>query len=274
MRALSAELAADVGLIPLAQAEGDAPTVHCVHAVSGSPLTYLPLASRLGGRFAVTGVQSVGLSPGRPPQERVLAMAGSYAAAITAEGPSAEGVLLCGWSMGGLIAFEMAGILLGRGIPVRVAMIDTQFPVRGDEELDEKGFLRWFARDVGSTLGVAELAEPPSFADMSVTDGLAWLAGALGMGKPGDRGRWVEDLRQRLAVFTANVRAIDAYRPVRTPVDVFAVHASRSPVVPSEWEPVVGGRLRVKRLDGDHYSLVQPPTVDAVADLVAEHFRS
>lgn len=273
MRGLSAELADGVGMIELTRESRSSSALRrvlCVHAVSGSPLSYRPLAARLRTGFAVTGVRSVGLTPGHAPQDRILTMARSYVAAATVADTGE--VLLCGWSMGGLIAFEMAGILVGQGVPVRVAMIDAQFPSPSGRHLDERDLLRWYAEDVADTLGVDRFVEPEGFAEMSTQDRLTWLAGRLEIGGPADGQRWVPELRRRFDTFAANVRAIESYRPVPTPVDVLMVRGGRSPVTSWEWEPMVGGRSHDVVVDGDHYSLVRPPTVDLVADLVAEHF--
>src|SRR5262249_44859378 len=88
------------------QPQGSRPPLFLVHPASGNVMGYVVLAHRLGTEQPVYGVQSRGLDPDRKPTTRVEDMASEYLQeliSVQPEGPYHLG----GWSMGGVIAFEM-----------------------------------------------------------------------------------------------------------------------------------------------------------------------
>src|SRR6185369_13895071 len=107
------------------QPEGSRPPLFLVHSASGNAMSYVALARRLGREQPVYGLQSKGLDPDRKATARVEDMASEYLAellAVQPEGPYHLG----GWSMGGVIAFEMARQLTAHGKSVApVVIIDS-----------------------------------------------------------------------------------------------------------------------------------------------------
>jgi amino acid adenylation domain-containing protein/FkbM family methyltransferase len=247
-------------LVPL-RSSGMGRPLFCVHPVGGNVLCYAELARRLDR--PVYGLQSLGLGGGEP-QESVEAMAATYAAAVTAAQP--EGPLaLVGWSVGGVIAWELARQLVRAGRRVEtVLLLDTlapgAHPGPAPEEILEAG-------------GTSETPE------VSEVDLLAAIAADLG----GIAGREVDvegpQTRRLLRVYQANVEAVQRYRPAPDPFlpvpgRVALLRAAERPegrgVDPAlGWEGLAPG-LVVRELAGDHYSLLRSPQVERLAAAIEE----
>jgi amino acid adenylation domain-containing protein len=103
-----------------------------VHPGGGTVLCYAELARQLGPDRPVYGLQARGAGDGQEPNRTIEAMAAQYIEAMRTVQPSGP-YLLGGWSLGGLVAFEMSLQLLRDGQQVDfLAIIDT--PARMDPE--------------------------------------------------------------------------------------------------------------------------------------------
>jgi len=100
-------------LIPL-QAAGAKPPFFCVHPSHGSVFGYVDLARYLGTDQPFYGLQSPALDGEQQSYHSIEDMATDYIRALRALGPQ-ELYLLGGWSMGGIVAYEMAQQLLREG---------------------------------------------------------------------------------------------------------------------------------------------------------------
>ena len=88
--------------------------LYIVHTVEGGMAMLRPLAMGLDTSRAIYGLQARGLDPSEEPRRSVEEMAEAYTAAIRSfqpEGPFA----VCGYSFGGLVAFEIACRLAAAG---------------------------------------------------------------------------------------------------------------------------------------------------------------
>ncbi len=111
-------------LVPL-QVRAGLPALYCVHPVGGNVLCYLQLARELAGDLSLYGLQSPGIDGLREPAATVNEMVQEYLAAIKKLQPQGP-YLLCGWSFGGIIAYQMARELRAAGDEVRMlALIDS-----------------------------------------------------------------------------------------------------------------------------------------------------
>jgi acetoacetyl-CoA synthetase len=97
-----------------------------VHSMSGTLLELWALVRKMDCHCAVYGIQGRGLREGEVPNSRVEDMAADYIQQIRSVQPQGP-YALAGFSMGGLIALEMAQQLLQCGETVElVALLDTQ----------------------------------------------------------------------------------------------------------------------------------------------------
>ena len=235
---------------------GDGTPLYLVPAVSGSPYWYSPLAQRIGtdGR-EIRGFIGPGLEDDGTPPEDIERLAEHYVAALRAERPSGP-YLLAGWSMGGVVAYEMARRLTADGAEVAlVAVLDSAIfgPTAppGDAEI-----LRLFVEDLAGLAGrpVPPLDDVPAGPAAGRAAVLTELLVDGGLLPPGVTERFVE---RRYAVFHANVRALHLYAPADYPGRLLVVRAEQSPDT-ARWRSL-GTRLTEAVVPGDHYSMWSEP---------------
>src|SRR5262249_40275700 len=107
------------------------PPVFFIHGVGGNVVEILPAARRVTYPGAVIGIRARGIVRGEVPHTSVEAMAADYLREIKARQPRGP-YHLCGYSSGGLAAFEIARCLSESGDEVGlVGLFDTTMsPVR------------------------------------------------------------------------------------------------------------------------------------------------
>lgn len=241
--------------------------VFCLPAWGGSAIGYVQLASRLPAERPVFAFESPGLEGDRPPLESIHQLAEEFAAALLRTPPDGPCHLL-GWSVGGVLAFEVALRLLAADRPVgTLALIDPSVigqRVALTEPIVAHAFLWHLAADsmaeIDSIDGLAELARP---GDVSPVFEAMTSVGLL----PADMDLQV--LHDRYQVFRANTYALAEYDPSgRFPDAALFIKAEESPATTAGWLPLLG-ELREHRLPGDHYSIMRGDALTEVARLVA-----
>jgi thioesterase domain-containing protein len=101
-------------VVPLRPGKAEQPPLIVIHPGSGQVLPYLGLVQALPADQPVYGLQSLGLLPHTPAQTDIASMAASYLQALEAADIGRPYHLL-GWSMGGVVAVEMAQQLAAAG---------------------------------------------------------------------------------------------------------------------------------------------------------------
>ncbi len=113
-----------VPLVPLKSGAG-LPSVFFIHGLGGTVSELFAMTRRMTYHGPVIGIQARGLSGEEPPHASVEAMASEYLREIKAFQPEGP-YYLCGYSFGGLVAFEMARRLRKSGDEVGlVGLFDT-----------------------------------------------------------------------------------------------------------------------------------------------------
>lgn len=113
-------------LVPI-QPRGSRPPFFCVHGAGGAVIRFSGLARHLGSEQPLYALQARGLDPTQACHTRVEDMAAHYIQEIRAIQPLGP-YFLGGYSLGGMIAFEMAQQLLTQArLPAVVVLFDT-FP--------------------------------------------------------------------------------------------------------------------------------------------------
>lgn len=107
------------------------PPVFFIHGVGGNVVEILPAARRVTYLGAVIGIRARGVVRGEVPHTSIEAMAADYLSEIKERQPNGP-YYLCGYSFGGLVAFEIARRLSESGDEVGlVGLFDTTMsPVR------------------------------------------------------------------------------------------------------------------------------------------------
>ena len=231
------------------RASGSRPPLFLVHPAGGEILCYRELARCLGADQPVYGLQAPGLIPGETILDRVEAMAEHYleaARAIDPDGPRAIG----GWSVGGVVAYEMARRQAASGGEPLLLLLDALTPERmhGWSDLE---LLEEFAKLLGLPAG-------------------ADAAAAI---------RDDEETRRRFAVYEATVRSAERFRPKRwdgrgvlvRAVDQAEDHAGKRAAAGSDlgWARYLAD-LTLEAVPGaTHQTLLTPPHVSVLAARLA-----
>jgi amino acid adenylation domain-containing protein len=264
-------------LVPL-QAGGTGRPFFWIHPGAGSVFCYLPLAHRLGEERPIFGLQARGLDGTESPLDDIEIMAALYLEAVREAQPQGP-YLLGGWSLGGVVAFEMARQLAARGEEVELlALVDSALADAGagsapDDTLSD---LAAFARDLGLPLDHPVLRSAEAWQDDEAEEVLARLhepmlqAGLL----PPDLD--AHDLRARFAVFRSHAEALRRYRPATSwPGRITLFLAAERPSggadgVTQRWRALADGGLDLLQLPGDHYAVVREPAIELLAQKVGE----
>ncbi|HEX9031712.1 MAG TPA: alpha/beta fold hydrolase, partial [Streptosporangiaceae bacterium] len=253
-------------LVELARGPAERP-LFLIHAVGGTVFAYARLAQELAGTFGVYGLQAPGLAEPGSTAPSLAGLVADYTRRI-AEFQPAGPYRLAGWSMGGVIAFEVARRLELAGADVgMLLLLDAPFAIPGGGQPTEPAIAAQFAADVVVSLGL-DAAGLPSPAT-SAAGQLSWLADRIGASdQPGAMADG-EQLRLRFEVFRAHTEMLAGYRPAGPAVaaPALVVSAGRSPNAQARarWPEVLGGPVRVLTMNADHYSFLRPPAVGRVA---------
>ncbi|RJS25315.1 hypothetical protein DRW03_09470 [Corallococcus sp. H22C18031201] len=268
---------AHTSLVPFGDtAAGARPPLFFVHPVGGGVLCYAELARRLGPEQSFYGLQARGLDGTSEPRETLEALATAYVQAIQEVQPHGP-YTLGGWSLGGVIAYEMARQLREHGEQIaRIVLIDAYAPApphAAEPEPDALQRLGMFARDLmglsleSLDLGAARRADLEPEALMNAIMEEAVKSGALPSGMGAD------SLRALYRVFEAHLRAARSYRARASPGPVLLLKATETPAgLPQDggWSALVGAELEVHTVPGDHYSLLKAPAVEELARRLKE----
>ncbi|GAA3587050.1 enterobactin non-ribosomal peptide synthetase EntF [Amycolatopsis ultiminotia] len=263
LRGESRDRSLDV-LLPL-RAHGGKPPLFCVHPAGGIGWAYAGLLGALPPDQPVYAVQARGLAGDTPLATDLASMAADYVKVLREVAPDGP-YLLVGWSVGGVIAQEMAAELEAQGARVGLVALLDAYPSE-----------QW--RDV----------PPPSGQDALLA--LLYMAGheqaALGGAEP-TRASVIEVLRRHgsalstlrdrtlsavIDIVANNARLMREHRHRRFSGDLlfFAARASRERdgLRREAWLPHLGGELIAHELDCTHPQLVQPGPLAEIAERLA-----
>ena len=236
-------------------------------------MSYITLARRLGKEQPVYGLQSKGLDPDRKPTARVEDMASEYLEELLAVQPDGP-YFLGGWSMGGVIAFEMARQLTAQGKSVApLVLIDSTIQTGRVKKngFDDVSLLLALAEHHGLFLDEAD-DTVNDLQSLSLDEQLEFLLekGARYDQFPRDIG--IPQLRHLFDLFKVNVHATEHYRPAKSEQQVILLQAADAPprhaaTTLKRWKKVAEV-VEAHRLPGDHYSIVTEPHVAVLAEQI------
>ena len=255
------------------QPSGSKPAFFCVHPAGGNVFCYFDLAHHLGPEQPFFGLQAQGLN-GEPLQTRVEEMASRYIEELRAVQPEGP-YLLGGWSVGGVIAFEMARQLEAEGQGVALlGLFDSITPdaAQASAELTETDLLFSFAQHLGLT--TAFLSDSLEHLLQATADeqlgAIMEQAKAAYLLPPGIR---LCDAQRLWKVFKSNVYAVRNYRPQAYAGRLTLFRAGERPLTAQEkndptagWGVLATGGVEVQTMPGDHFTLLREPHVRALAE--------
>jgi amino acid adenylation domain-containing protein len=241
-----------------------------VHPAGGSVLCYHDLARHLDRPFY--GVQAM-----EAPNAGIEAMAAGYLERLRSAVPEGP-YLLGGWSMGGVVAYEMACQLVAAGQDVAfLALVDAFPPSPGDTARSALlARIGAFVLELGlpaEELGKLRIPEAAGLPPQDLWTRLFALAQERGLLPPDIP---EERLRSLFDDFAANAEALQSYKPQAFPgrVSLFlAADEARNGLGPAAWEGLAAG-VEVHELAGDHYSILREPGVAMLAVRLRESMKA
>jgi amino acid adenylation domain-containing protein len=252
------------------QTGGSRRAFFCVHPIGGTVFHYLPLREYLGPDQPLYGLQSPGLESGELPLARVEEMAACYLAALRTVQPDGP-YLLGGWSMGGLIAYEMTQQLQAQGeaVDLLVLIDSNSTPLQERWDLnDEWAVLRTFAETHLISLENLNM-EDESVRKLGPEEVLDHVFEQVRAAKliPADVG--ISQVRRILNVFRSNMQAMQDYvsRPLGNRVRLIR---AVDPAARDEFSLSLGWadlatEVEVATVEGNHFTILREPQVAVVA---------
>lgn len=249
---------------------GERNPLFCVHAVSGSAYAYAGLVQALPPDQPVWGFEAPGFDNERPVVSSLSELSAEYVEILREFQPSG-GYQLLGWSLGGVLAFDMAVRLLAAGQSVeRLILVDAGLPWIAPLPT-EKGILRRF---LGDLVGVADLAAgglDPVFADAAEDVEPATLFAAVERARIFPEEIDADLLEERYTPFRAHLQGLWSYE-VTSPYAGTLVHLRAAASEPefSRWDTV--SREVVEHvLPGNHYSIWNGDSLAQLSTHVRQH---
>lgn len=256
-------------LVPI-RTTGNAVPLFFVHPVGGDVLCYADLADQLGAGQPFYGLQTPDVDPA---SETLPDLAAHYVDAVVRAFPSGP-YRLGGWSMGGMVALEMARQLTAAGSKVEVVLaVDiVEPPRRRDAAVDETLLLSWFARDLAGLTGTRWAPDPAVFTPREGRTALQLLHTEARRRSVLPAEVDLDTLTAIVGRFSRNFRALLDHQPQPYPGRVCFLRArdgGASVETTQEWMNLVDDAVRVD-VPGDHYTVMQRPQLTALADEITE----
>jgi thioesterase domain-containing protein len=266
-------------LVALSDAAQGSP-LFCVHGIGGDVLAFRPLARLLADAVPVFAFRAQGTDLGERPRSDIRQIAAAYLYEMRQVQPSGP-YRIAGWSVGGLIAYEMVRQLAFDGERVELlALIDSYAPgARAYDGFDATPQER-AASFVADLAGTGFDGPVPDPADLTAPTGPARAPAGDGTDA---------ELRRRFGVYLAHSKAASKYRPAARPVeaDLLLLLRAQEQQRPEGTSPALGwerlvdgsgepgaadGRLEVLPVPADHYSALRQPAVQTLADRLRTAF--
>ena len=283
-RALDARASAWSPVVTLAS-HGDLLPLFCLHPVGGDVRCYFDVARKMDPDRPVHALRARGLDRNTQPQSSMREMVADYLDCIRdiqPEGP----YFLCGWSTGGIFAYELARCLQERGESIGLlALLDSPTPdIFGAVDLEDHAkflydlvdFSKWFT---GSEIDVSyeELKAQGLEESLSTVLREAKRSRVLAPGAS------VDDLGRQIAVCREHVRILMQYKPAPSSFPVQLLYPADTSVLAEAsrrrltkdlgWREILSDGLSLREVPGHHFSMMLGENAAALGNLLEECIR-
>jgi amino acid adenylation domain-containing protein len=255
-------------LVPI-QSKGSEPPLFLVHPAGGDVLCFAGLGRYLSPDQPVYGLQSRGLSGNEAPLDHVEEMAALYLEEMKRVQPAGP-YRIGGWSLGGLIAWEMARQLRERGEEVGLlALLDSSPEIAegGGEGVfeDDADFLADMAAYVENLWGKRVGVTREDLKGLEREEQLARLLEAFREADFLPPGAGLDQVRRVLDVYRANARAASLYEPKPYCGRVTLYRAGEGED-DFGWGRLTAEPVEVVPVPGHHLTLLAEPNVEVLAE--------
>ncbi|MBT3488025.1 MAG: AMP-binding protein, partial [Desulfobacula sp.] len=277
-KSLSKDKKASFSPLVRIQAKGEKTPFFCVHPVGGTVFCYTELASSLGTDKPFYALQSSGMNKGEKLFTTIEDMAAYYIKAlytVCKEGPYNIG----GWSMGGLIALEMAQQLqeTGQATDLLVlidsytpAVILEKEPVQKPDQKSNELFM--MLQDLEGILGKTIPLDPEKLKGRDKDEQLEYALKStleIGVMPPG------MDFKQMMRlykIYKANLEAIRYYKPHHYSGRTVLFSSTEKKQLKIKdatqgWKEFISPHnLDIRQIPGNHYTMLQESNVSVLAE--------
>ncbi|WP_122050508.1 non-ribosomal peptide synthetase [Asaia bogorensis] len=260
------------------RAQGDAAPVFCFHPVIGMSWNFNTLAPLLSESHPVYGLQDAGLLLKDDAPATLAALAAFYVAELRRLQPHGP-YHLVGWSMGGVVAHEIASLLRQEGEEIALlAMLDSYPCLLQDQNLDPDS-----PQAIRAALQFLQIAPVEDAALPETLDGLAdlfldTLDTTVLPDLPEIDLNALTSLAEKLRLITRrNIEMLLAHVPTPNDADILFLRAadkgSQNEVTiisddPYAWRAYSSGHITAYDLDCRHGDMLLPGHVETVARLI------
>ncbi len=259
---------------------GSRPPFFCIHDLSGQVLNLRNLARHMGNDLPFYAIQAVGADDKQPPLTRIEDMATHYIREIR-KYQSVGPYFLGGYSMGGLVAFEMTRQLLAKGENVAMLALIDAYSRQGRQRATIRQWVggRWgeFSRLSAAEMGGFLARRLRNARGMilesirhAVTTAKWHLSSVGGLGST--------NVLRPQSVEQTNGKAVWSYRiqPLQCNAVLFKgkLHAWDHPDMHEGWKDLVRGNLEVCSIDSGHLEVMHEPFVHRLAAELTERLAA
>jgi thioesterase domain-containing protein len=254
---------------------GPEPPFFLIHPMGGGALCYRELAALLDDRQPVYGLQARGLGADEEIDETVEAMAATYLEEIRRVQPAGP-YRLGGWSLGGIVSFEMARRLEAQGETVSLlALLDAVAPkTLPPAHLSDERALRGFAWEMGNQAGQDLGIREEDLRGLSGEEGVRYVlrrgkeTGAL------PAGFGIDQAVRLWKVVRANLGSVQFYEPglySGSATLFLAENTSRPDTGPYlGWRRYITGDIERIPIDARHSTVLRGEALQVIADGLRE----
>ncbi|ASW55718.1 acyl-CoA dehydrogenase family protein [Plantactinospora sp. KBS50] len=238
------------GLVEMNQPEHPERVLLFAHPVGGSLLALQPLVRRLPDYRCLGLEASLEVLADGEPAPSMQDLARWY---VTGLGERCADIdIVCGWSFGGGLAWEIACLLAQQGVRPKVVLVDSTWQFRQYREPTPSQQLRQFVSDA--------LRSGGQHGEWLV-DSPAAAAEALGID--------METFAERFEIFARNSRIIGTWWPTTGDLDIVSIRATKSST--SDWREMTSGDVDFQDLPGGHYDLLNDPENLSAIEKIIRH---
>ncbi|MEM8670327.1 MAG: amino acid adenylation domain-containing protein [Planctomycetota bacterium] len=254
--------------------DGERPPLFMVHPPGGIVVCYRELAEQLSSEQPLFAIRSRGLHGKESLPSTLQEMAADYVEALKTVQPNGPYVI-GGWSLGGLVAYEVARLLQSNGEDIdQLILLDTSIP-EGATDLVDSADQTNAGLEYGIDLSLSQLNELEADQQLPFLWDHAVKLGVLSDETPAEVvAQVLSDLQ---SLFHHHVDLANSHQLQPLDVDVLLIRPSDVPIEVSTSQDRGWGRLvktvQVHFMPGHHHSMVQMPQVKQLAALIERELK-
>ena len=243
----------------------------CVHPSGGNVLCYAALAHHLGPQQTFYGLQSWALSGVNFPHTTIEDMATYYLNEMKTVQPHGP-YFLGGWSMGGVVAFEIAQQIQMQGEQVGLlALLDSRAPALSPDisEIAELLLMQTFAQDLGLDLKSIRFSRS-ELERLGPDEQLSYLFACARASNILPPDLELDQLQRLYQLFKINLGAMLNYMPQSKQDRITLLRAEEHStgnghIGAGGWESFATEGVEVHVVQGNHFNMVREPFVKTLA---------